>query len=65
LSQALTIITKGKSSANRFQAWQVDHERARQFSRQIRTKQEQISCGTHKNTQKLTEKMKGFLEELI
>jgi hypothetical protein len=22
-------ITKGKSSANRFQAWQVDHERAR------------------------------------
>ena len=23
-------ITKGKSSANRFQAWQVDHERARQ-----------------------------------
>ena len=25
----MTIITKGKSSANRFQAWQVDHERAR------------------------------------
>ena len=31
-------ITKGKSSANRFQAWQVDHERARRsFSRQMRT----------------------------